>query len=90
MRYPRSVLLHPSRGRTGTLIGHLARANPQWRSFDGRTEAMVAFDRPQAYISPNWYVTGPSVPTWNYATVHTYGSPRAIEDACRLNLLWTD
>jgi transcriptional regulator len=78
------VLLDPSRGRTGTLIGHLARANPQWRSFDGRTEAMAAFDGPHAYISPNWYVTAPSVPTWNYATVHAYGSPRAIEDPVQI------
>lgn len=78
------LLLDPSRGEIGTLIGHLARANPQWHSFDGRTEAMVAFDGPHAYISPNWYVTAPSVPTWNYATVHAYGSPRAIEDPVQL------
>jgi transcriptional regulator len=78
------MLLDPLRGPTGTLIGHLARANPQWRSFDGRTEAMVAFDGPHAYISPNWYVTAPAVPTWNYATVHAYGRPRAIEDDAQL------
>lgn len=78
------MLLDPSRGQTGTLIGHLARANPQWRSFDGRAEAMVAFDGPHAYISPNWYVTAPAVPTWNHATVHAYGRPRVIEDKARL------
>jgi transcriptional regulator len=78
------LLLDPSRGQSGTLIGHLARANPQWRSFDGRAEAMVVFDGPHAYISPNWYVTAPAVPTWNYATVHAYGRPRAIEDQRQL------
>jgi hypothetical protein len=72
------MLLDPSRGKTGTLIGHLARANPQWHSFDGRVEAMVVFDGPHTYISPNWYVTTPAVPTWNYATVHAYGRARAI------------
>ncbi len=78
------MLLDPSRGQTGTLTGHLARANPQWRSFDGRTEAMIAFDGPHAYISPNWYATAPAVPTWNHATVHAYGRPRVIEDKGQL------
>jgi transcriptional regulator len=74
------MLLDPSRGLSGTLLGHVARANPQWRSFDGRAEAMVAFDGPHAYISPNWYVSALAVPTWNYATVHAHGRPRATED----------
>jgi transcriptional regulator len=78
------LILGPSLDPNGTLIAHVARANPQWRSFDGEAEAMVAFDGPHAYISPNWYVTAPAVPTWNYATVHAYGRPRIIEDAVRL------
>jgi len=78
------LILEPARGPHGTLLGHVARANPQWRSFDGATEAMAAFDGPHAYISPNWYVTAPAVPTWNYANVHAYGRPRVIEDAPRL------
>lgn len=64
----------------GTLIGHVARANPHWRSFDGNCRALAMFDGPHAYISPNWYATSPAVPTWNYATVHAYGAPRVIED----------
>jgi transcriptional regulator len=78
------LMLDPALGPNGTLIGHIARANPQWRSFDGDAEAMAAFDGPHAYISPNWYVTAPAVPTWNYATVHAYGRPRIIEDTARL------
>jgi transcriptional regulator len=78
------LILDPSLGPNGTLIGHVARANPQWRSFDGEAEAMVAFDGPHAYISPNWYVTAPAVPTWNYATVHAYGRPCIIEETARL------
>jgi transcriptional regulator len=45
---------------------------------------MAAFDGPHAYISPNWYVSTPAVPTWNYATVQAYGLSRIIEDAPRL------
>src|SRR5579871_5873948 len=61
-------ILDRGAGASGTLIGHVARANPHWRSFDGRAQALAMFDGPHAYISPSWYVTSPAVPTWNYAT----------------------
>jgi transcriptional regulator len=63
------------------LLGHLARANPQLEDLDGAAEALAVFAGPHAYISPSWYQAGPSVPTWNYATVHAYGRARRIEDA---------
>lgn len=66
-------------GGNGVLISHMARANPQWRTFADQ-EALVIFSGPHAYISPTWYVTQPSVPTWNYAAVHAYGRPRLLED----------
>ncbi len=63
----------------GLLKAHLARANDQWKSFDG-SEVLVIFQGAHAYISPSWYETHPSVPTWNYATVHVYGVPQIIDD----------
>ncbi len=74
-------LLLDGEGEFGTLRGHLARPNPQWRAFDGTREAMVVFSGPHAYISPSWYETDRAVPTWNYIAVHAYGRPRVIEDA---------
>ena len=75
-------LLHRDGG--GRLHGHMSRANPLWRSCGGAIEALVIFHGPQAYISPSWYpsraVDGRVVPTWNYAVVHAYGTPRAIHD----------
>jgi transcriptional regulator len=47
------LIVDPGLGPNGTLIGHIACANLQWRSFDGEAEAMAAFDGPHAYISPN-------------------------------------
>src|SRR5260370_33741280 len=38
------LILDHARGPNGSLIGHAARANPQWRSFDGEAEAMAVFD----------------------------------------------
>ncbi len=62
------------------LQAHLARANPQVADIERGNEALAIFQGPHAYISPGWYETGPSVPTWNYASVHAYGYPRAIAD----------
>lgn len=68
----------------GTLKGHLALGNPQWRTFSAERDALVIFQGPHSYISPSWYETELSVPTWNYATVHAYGCPRIIEDQAEL------
>jgi transcriptional regulator len=78
------LILDRTRGRQGTLLGHVARANPQWRSFDGDRQCLVMFDGPHAYISPSWYATSPAVPTWNYTAVHVYGIPRPFHDAGQL------
>lgn len=72
------LVIDAERGERGTLIGHMARANPQWRSFDSSAEALVIFHGPHAYISPSWYETELAVPTWNYVAVHAYGTPRLI------------
>ncbi len=68
----------------GTLIGHVARANPLWRDADGR-EVLALFKGPDAYVSPNWYAAkaehGKVVPTWNYVVVQARGRLRSIDDA---------
>ncbi len=63
----------------GVLKAHLARANDQWKDFDG-SEALVIFTGAHAYVSPTWYEMHPSVPTWNYTAVHVYGAPQVITD----------
>ena len=72
------VLRHS--GAKAVLVGHVARANDQWRRFDGSTEALAILHGPHVYVSPTWYATSPAVPTWNYAAVHVYGKPRTNED----------
>jgi transcriptional regulator len=74
------MLLRPSVGPHGTLISHMARANPQWHHFASGQEALAIFHGPHAYISPSWYQTQPAVPTWNYALVHARGVPRLLQD----------
>lgn len=67
----------------GRLIGHLAKANPQWRHADGQ-RVLAMFHGPHAYISPTWYQATNVVPTWNYATVHAYGVFRVVQNEDRL------
>lgn len=77
-------LLDRSRGPHGTLVGHVARANPVWRALDEAGQSLVIFQGPQGYITPNWYPGkaehGKVVPTWDYAVVHAHGAARAVED----------
>jgi transcriptional regulator len=80
------LLLHPEPAPYGTLIGHLARPNPQARGAIG--EALVIFQGPDAYITPSWYATkretGKVVPTWNYVAIHAAGPIEFFDDADRL------
>ena len=69
------------------LRAHMARANPQWRSFSSEREVVVIFHGPHHYVSPAWYASHPSVPTWNYAVVHAHGRPTLIDDRERLAAL---
>lgn len=64
---------------TRRLHGHMAKANPQWRHFQNGKDVLVVFWGPHAYVSPSWYDKHPSVPTWNYATVHAYGRPHLVD-----------
>jgi transcriptional regulator len=77
-------LLDPTRGEYGTLVGHVARANPVWQTFSRTVESVVMFQGPQAYITPSWYPSkhthGKAVPTWNYAVVHAHGVPHTVDD----------
>ena len=47
-------LLERTAGPYGTLVSHMARANPQWRKAAGQM-ALAIFSGPHAYISPTWY-----------------------------------
>lgn len=64
----------------GSLWFHIAKSNPQNNAFDGAEECLAVFHGPHAYISPNWYNSKNSVPTWNFAVVHGRGKPKRIED----------
>lgn len=76
-------LLERTSGSQGTLVGHLARANPQWQQAAGQT-SLAIFSGPHAYISPTWYEAEQVVPTWNYVAVHVYGRVQILDDRDRV------
>jgi transcriptional regulator len=84
---PLPLFLVPEEGRYGTLYGHLAKANPQWKT-PAVGEAMALFMGPDAYVTPSWYESkhehGKVVPTWNYVSVQAFGTVEHFEDAERL------
>src|SRR5580658_10619628 len=85
-------LYDASAGEDGTLYGHVARNNDQWRK-PAMGESLVIVRGPDAYMSPSWYAAKPEngrvVPTWNYLTAHVYGQlvvhddPAWVEDVVR-------
>ena len=78
-------------GPHGTLLGHIAKANPQWRQTAADTAALAIFPGVDAYISPSAYATkretGKVVPTWNYVAIHAYGPIQFFQDADALHAL---
>jgi transcriptional regulator len=63
----------------GVLSGHFARPNSQWKDIE-KQEVLAIFHGPHSYISPSWYETNQAVPTWNYVSVHVYGTVELIQN----------
>jgi transcriptional regulator len=84
------ILVDPARGALGTLRGHVARANPHWRYVAAGRPTLVIFSGAHAYVSPSWYATHPSVPTWNYVAVHATGTGVLVEDPEQVKTLLAD
>jgi transcriptional regulator len=72
------VLLKSDEGKNGYLYAHVAKANQQMKNID--EEVLVIFPGAHKYISPEWYETNQSVPTWSYISVHVYGKIKILED----------
>lgn len=57
-----------------TLLGHMNRANPHWKSLSDGSRATLIFAGPHGYITPTLYRTTPAAPTWDFVSVHVHGS----------------
>jgi transcriptional regulator len=82
--YP--FLLEDDTGDDIVLVSHVGRPDERAHRL-GETELAVVFSGPSGYISPGWYQVDRAVPTWDFATVHAYGTPEILTDAENLAVL---
>jgi transcriptional regulator len=83
------LMIDTAEGPCGTLYGHLARANHQWRTAAPDQPGLAVFTGPETYISPSNYPSkashGKVVPTWNYVAIHARGPLKFFHDAGELH-----
>lgn len=60
-----------------SVLSHLGRPDERQHRL-GEVDALLIVEGPAAYVSPRWYDTGPSVPTWNFVTLHLAGRPQVL------------
>lgn len=73
-------VLHRDEGPYGTLLAHMARANPIASVLPDGPEVLIAFTGPQAYISATDYASGEPFPTWSFVVAHASGRARQLSD----------
>ena len=68
------------------LVSHIAKANPQCRSFSDSSEVLCIFNGPHAYVSSSWYQEE-EVLTWDYIAVHVYGKLEMLSEEATMAAL---
>lgn len=68
------------------IYGHMARANESWKIASGNKVTLL-FTGPHHYISPRWYVSRETVPTWNYIAVRISGAFSILDESGALDIL---
>jgi len=78
-----------ARERDGGLVldFHLSRANALAGFIEGGFDAVAVSMGPEAYVSPDWYVSSDQVPTWNYMSVEAEGAVSSLDEADLIALL---
>ena len=75
------IALEQNEAGEKVLRGHIARANPQWKTFETNTNVLVVFlSHVHHYISSSWY-DHQNVSTWNYMSVQVSGKIKIIDGA---------
>lgn len=62
------------------LYGHLGRTNEQLQELENADDLMVIFSGVHSYISPKWYASEGTVPTWNFETVQVKGKASLLDN----------
>lgn len=73
--------------KNNLLYGHLGRTNEQLQDLESADDLLVIFSGLHSYISPRWYVSEGTVPTWNFETVQVKGKASLLDNAGLVTLL---
>lgn len=68
------------------LLSHLGRPDEVTHQL-GQHPMMVIVEGPHGYVSPGWYDSGPSAPTWNFVVAHLHGTPQVLSADENLRVL---
>ncbi|MVM31426.1 FMN-binding negative transcriptional regulator [Spirosoma sp. HMF4905] len=80
------IELQPDANGQFRLVGHLSKANPQWKLLSSDTPALAVFSGAHSYISSSWY-DHVNVPTWNYLAVQVTGRTSILSEDEALEVL---
>lgn len=69
-----------------TIVGHVGKPDDAIHGL-GERELLVIVQGPHGYVSPGWYGDGPSVPTWNFVSIHLRGVPEILTAEENLRVL---
>lgn len=81
---------HRADGRIVSLIGHMARANPQVAALRADAQATLLFLGAHGYVSPSWFEDRTQAPTWNYAYANFAVRIDFLDDAANLERVVRD
>ena len=72
------LMLAKNEAGENVLLGHVSKANEQWKGIGEQQEVMAIFQGAHTFISSDWY-DHQNVSTWNYMVAHVYGKVRLLE-----------
>jgi transcriptional regulator len=72
------LMLAKNQAGEDILLGHISKANEQWKEIAEQAEVLAIFQGAHTFISSDWY-NHQNVSTWNYMVAHVYGKVRIIE-----------
>lgn len=76
------LLLDRSRGKFGTLVGHIARANAHAQVLrTTEIPTLAIFQGPYSFVSGSWYPNRDMPSTYYYTAVHCYGGIHIQSDS---------
>jgi transcriptional regulator len=76
---PIKLMPHATDAQQDILLGHVAKGNPHADFLRKRSQVLLSFMGPQAYMSPAVYPDLIRVPTWSYVAVHVKANVRILE-----------